>query len=161
MKPQLGDFILTKCSAADFFDQSVCFEKMAQHSHVFNIGKAKCTICSETLDIEDTSDMYKHLFLKHKNDFVSSMILTDMMVDHVIVEDIKFVKEEVRAVAVISNCIGFSRRVFSVRVRAMIKKKARDIVIINHLDSKVFANEDVLKSFLSKVEIFLGEDIVD
>ena len=52
MKPQLGDFILTKCSAADFFDRSVYFEKMAQHSHVFNIGKAKCTICSETLDIE-------------------------------------------------------------------------------------------------------------
>ena len=97
---------------------------MAQHSHVFNIGKAKCTICSETLDIEDTSDMYQHLFLKHKN-FISSMILTDVMVDHVIVEDIKFVKEEVRAVAVISNCIGFGHRVLSVRVRAMIKKSER------------------------------------
>ena len=106
MKPQLGDFISTKCLAADFFDQSVYFEKMAQHSHVFNIGKAKCTRCSETLDIEDTSDMYQHLFLKHKNDFISAMILTDMMVDHIIVEEIKFVKEEVRAVAVISNCIG-------------------------------------------------------
>ena len=135
MKPQLGDFISTKCLATDFFDRSVYFEKMAQHSHIFNIGKAKCMICSETLDIEDTSDMYQHLFLKHKNDFISSMILTDVMVDHVIVEDIKFVKEEVRAVAVISNCIGFGRRVLSVHVRAMIKKKARDIVI-NHLDSK-------------------------
>ena len=40
------------------------------------------------------------------------------------------------------------------------KKKARDIVI-NCLNSKVFANEDVLKSFISKVEIFLGEDIVN
>ena len=98
---------------------------MAQHSHIFNIGKAKCMICSETLDIEDTSDMYQHLFLKHKNDFISSMILTDVMVDHVIVEDIKFVKEEVRAVAVISNCIGIGHRVLSVRVRAMIKKSER------------------------------------
>ena len=123
MKPQLRDFILTKCSAADFFDRSVYFEKMAQHLHVFNIGKAKCTNCSETLDIEDTSDMYQHLFLKLKNDFISSMILTDVMVDHVIVEDIKFVKKEVRAVAVISNCIGFGCRVLSVCVRVMIKKK--------------------------------------
>ena len=160
MKPQLGDFILTKCLAADFFNRSVSFEKMAQYSHIFNIGKAKCTRCSETLDIEDTSDMYQLLFLKHKNDFISAMILTDVMVDHVIVEDIKFVKEEVRAVAVISNCIGFGRRVLSVCVRAMIKKKARDIVI-NHLDSEVFANEDVLNSFISKVQIFLGEDIVN
>ena len=98
---------------------------MAQHSHVFNIGKAKCARCSETLDIEDTWDMYQHLFLKHKNDFISAMILTDVMVDHVIVEDIKFVKEEVRAVAVISNCIGFGHRVLSVRVRVMIKISKR------------------------------------
>ena len=68
MKPQLGDFISMKCSAADFFDRSVYFKKMVQQAHVFNIGKAKCTRCSETLDIEDTSDMYEHLFLKHKND---------------------------------------------------------------------------------------------
>ena len=122
MKPQLRDFISTKCSAADFFDRSVYFEKMAQYSHVFNIGKAKCTRCSETLGIEDILDMYQHLFLKHKNDFISAMTLTDVMVDHVIVEDIKFVKEEVRAVAVISNCIGFGHRVLSIRVRAMIKK---------------------------------------
>ena len=122
MKPQLGDFISTKCSAADFFDRSVYFEKMAQNSHVWNIGKAKCTMCSEHLDIEDTWDMYKHLFLKHK-DFISVMILTDLMVDHVMEDNIRFVKEEVKAVAVISNCIGFGHQVLSVHVKAMIKKK--------------------------------------
>ena len=124
MKPQLGDFISTKCSAADFFDRSVYFEKMAQNSHVWNIGKAKCTMCSEHLDIEDTSDMYEHLFLKHK-DFISVMILTDLMVDHVMEDNIRFVKEEVKAVAVISNCIGFGHQVLSVRVKAMIKKSER------------------------------------
>ena len=98
---------------------------MAQQAHVFNIGKAKCTMCNETLDIEDTSDMYEHLFLKHKNDFISAIILTDLMVDHVMVEDIRFVKEEVRVVAAISNCIGFGCRVLSVRVRVMIKKSER------------------------------------
>ena len=134
MKPQLGDFISTKCSAADFFDRSVYFEKMAQNSHMWNIGKAKCTMCSEHLDREDMSDMYEHLFLKHKKDFISVMILTDLMVDHVMEDDIRFVKEEVRAVAVISNCIGFGCRVLSVCVKAMIKK-ARDIVI-NCLDRK-------------------------
>ena len=59
------------------------------------------------------------------NDFISAMILTDLMVDHVMVEDIRFVKEEVRAVAAISNCIGFGRRVLSVCVRVMIKKSER------------------------------------
>ena len=133
---------------------------MAQQAHVFNIAKAKCTMCSEKLDIEDTLDMYKHLFLKHKKDFISAMILTDLMVDHVMEDDIRFLKEEVRAVAVISNCIGFGHRVLSVRVKAMIKKKVRDIVI-NHLDSKVFANENVLNSFMSKVQVFLGKDIAN
>ena len=125
MKPQLGDFISTKCSAADFFDRSVYFEKMAQQAHVFNIAKAKCTMCSEKLDIEDTSDMYEHLFLKHKKNFISAMILTELMVDHVMEDDIRFVKEEVRAVVVISNCIGLGCRVLSVHTRAMIKKSER------------------------------------
>ena len=109
MKPQLGDFIPMKCSAAYFFDRSVYFEKMAQQAHVFNIAKAKCTMCSEKLDIEDTSDMYEHLFLKHKKNFISAMILTELMVDHVMEDDIRFVKEEVRVVVVISNCLGLGR----------------------------------------------------
>ena len=87
------------------------------------------------------------------------MILNDALVDHIIEDDIKYVKEEVKAVASITNCMGFGRGVLTGRVMYMVKRKVRDIVE-NRLDSKVFANVDVLNSFLSKVEMYLEEPIV-
>ena len=47
----------------------------------------------------------------------------------------------------------------SFRIMYMVKRKARDIVE-NRLDSKVFANMDVLNSFIGKVENYLQEPIV-
>ena len=81
------------------------------------------------------------------------------LVDHVIEDDIRYVKEEVKAVASITNCMGFGRSVLTDRIMYMVKQKARDIVE-NRLDSKVFANVDVLNSFIGKVENYLQELIV-
>ena len=42
LKPELGDFISTKCSATDLFDRRVSFEKEAETSemeNVFCVGK--------------------------------------------------------------------------------------------------------------------------
>ena len=85
--------------------------------------------------------------------------LSDLMVDHIIEQHIKYVKEEVKAIVVITNCMGFGRRVLTGRVIYMIKKKAREIMG-NRLDSKVFANNDVLGSLLNKIENYLQEPIV-
>ena len=104
-------------------------------------------------------DMYEHLFEHHIKNFIKCMVLSDHIVDHVIEDDIIYVKEEVKAVASITNCMGFSRSVLTGRVMYMVKRKARDIVE-NRMDSKVFANVDVLNSFLSKVENYLQEPIV-
>ena len=41
----------------------------------------------------------------------------------------------------------------------MIKKKAREIAC-NRLDSKVFANEDMLGSLMNKIKNYLQEPIV-
>ena len=87
------------------------------------------------------------------------MILSDALVDHVMEDNIRYVKEEVKAVASITNCMGFGRRVLTDRIMYMVKQKARDIVE-NRLDSKVFANVDILNSFIGKVENYLQEPIV-
>ena len=159
LKPELGDFISTKCSATDVFDRRVSFDKEAESLYAVNTGSAKCVLCGEEMEIEGTHDMYEHLFKKHIKNFIKCMILNDLLVDHVIEDDIKYVKEEVKAVASITNCMGFGRGVLTGRVMYMVKRKARDIVE-NRLDSKVFANVDVLNSFLSKVETYLQEPIV-
>ena len=41
------------------------------------------------------------------------MVLSDHIVDHVIEDDIRYVKEEVKAVATITNCMGFGRSVLT------------------------------------------------
>ena len=81
------------------------------------------------------------------------------MVDHIIEQHIKYVKEEVKAIVVITNCMGFGRGILTGRVIYMIKKKAWEITG-NRLDSKVFANDDVLGSLLNKIENYLQEPIV-
>ena len=159
LTPELGDYISSKASAVDLFDRAVAFEKDAGLSHVWNTGRAKCTLCAQDFKVEGIVDLYEHLSEKHTQNFIKCMILMDLLVDHVIEDDIRFVKEEVKAVATITNCMGFGRGVLSDRVRYMVKRKSRDIVD-NRLDSKVFANENVLNSFLSKVENFLQEPIV-
>ena len=87
------------------------------------------------------------------------MILSDALVDHIMEDDIRYVKEEVKAVMSITNCMGFGRSVLTDRIMYMVKQKARDVVE-NRLDSKVFANVDVLNSFIGKVENYLQELIV-
>ena len=157
LKPELGDFISTKCSATDLFDRRVSFEK-AQCSYVWNTGNGKCVLCGEEIEIEGTPDMYEHLFKRHIKNFIKCMILSDTLVDHVMEDDIRYVKE-VKVVASITNCMGFCRSVLTGRIMYMVKRKARDIVE-NRLDSKVFANVDVLNSFIGKVENYLQEPIV-
>ena len=90
------------------------------------------------MEIKGTPDMYEHLFKRHIKNFVKCMILSDALVDHVMEDDIRYVKEEVKAVASITNCMGFARSVLTDRIMYMVKRKARDIVE-NRLDSKVFA----------------------
>ena len=123
MNPLLGDFISSKCSAVEFFDRAVAFEKDAGLSHVWNTGKAKCELCLENMKIEATVDLYEHLFEKHPKKFIKSMVLSKLLVDHVIEQDIHFVKEEVKAVASVTNCMGFGRGVLSDRIIYMVKKK--------------------------------------
>ena len=159
LKPELGDFISTKCSATNLFDRRVSFEKEAQSSYVYNTGNGKCVLCGKEMEIEATPDMYEHLFKHHMKNFIKCMILSDVLVDHVIEDDITYVKEEVNAVVSITNCMGFGRGVLTDRVMYMVKQKARDIAE-NRLDSKVFANVDILNSFLSKVENYIQELIV-
>ena len=159
LKPELGDFISSKCSATDLFDRRVSFEKEAQCSYVWNKGNGKCVLCGEEMEIEGTPDMYDHLFKSHIKNFIKCMILSDALVDHVMKDDIRYAKEEVKAVVSITNCMGFGRSVLTDRIMYMVKRKARDIVE-NRLDSKVFANVDVLNSFIGKVENYLQEPIV-
>ena len=158
-KPELGDFISSKCSAVELFHQKVSFEKDASLSHVWNTASAKCTLCSDEIKVESVVDLYEHLFEKHIKNFIKCMVLSDLMVDNVIEKDIKYVKEEVKAIVVITNCMVFGRGVSTGRVIYMIKKKAREIVS-NRLDCKVFANEDVLWSLMNKIENYLQEPIV-
>ena len=159
LKPKLGDFISTKCSATDLFDRRVSFEKEVQSLYAWNTGNGKCVLCGEEMEIEAMPDMYEHLFKHHIKNFIKCMILSDALVDHVIEDDITYVKEEVKAVASITNCMGFGRSVLTDRAMYMVKRKARDIVE-NRLDSKVFANVDVLNLFIGKVENYLQEPIV-
>ena len=52
LKPELGDFISTKCSAADLFDRRVSFEKEAESSYARNTGNGKCVLCAKEMEIE-------------------------------------------------------------------------------------------------------------
>ena len=159
LKPELGDFISSKCSAVELFDQKVSFEKDACLSHVWNTVSAKCTLCSDEIKVESVVDLYEHLFEKYIKNFIKCMVLSNLMVDHVIEQHITYVKEEVKAIVVITNCMGFGRGVLTGRVIYMIKKKAWEIMA-NRLDSKVFANDDMLGSLLNKIENYLQESIV-
>ena len=49
------------------------------------------------------------------------MILSDALVDHIMEDDIRYVKEEVKAVASITNCMGFGRSVLTDRIMYMVK----------------------------------------
>ena len=158
-KPELGDFISSKCSAVELFHRKVSFEKEAGLSHVWNTVSAKCTLCSDKIKVESVVDLYEHLLEKHIKNFIKCMVLSNLMVDNVIEQDIKYVKEEVKAIVLITNCMAFGRGVLTGWVIYMIKKKAREIAS-NRLDSKVFANEDVLWSLMNKIENYLQEPIV-
>ena len=68
-------------------------------------------------------------------------------------------KKKLRLSRVLLIVWGFGRSVLTDRIMYMVKQKARDIVE-NRLDSKVFANVDVLNSFIGKVENYLQEPIV-
>ena len=120
------------------------------------IQEMENVFCVGAMEIEATPDMYKHLFKHHIKNFIKCMILSDALVNHVIEDDITYVKEEVKAVASITNCMGFGRSVLTDRIMYVVKQKARDIVE-NRLDSKVFANVDILNSFIGKVENYLQE----
>ena len=159
LKPELGDFISSKCLAVELFDQKVSLEKDACLSHVWNTVSTKCTLCSDEIKVESVVDLYEHLFKKHIKNFIKWMVLSNLMVDHVIEQHIKYVKEEVKAIVVITNCMGFGRGVLRGQVIYMIKKKAREIMG-NRLDSKVFANDDMLGSLLNKNKNYLQEPIV-
>ena len=111
------------------------------------------------MEIEANARHVRTFVQASQKNFIKCMVLSDYMVDHVIEDDIKYVKEEVKAVTSITNCMGFGRSVLTDRVMYMVKRRARDIVE-NRMDSKVFANVDVLNSFLSKVENYLQEPIV-
>ena len=159
LKPEMGDFISSKCSAVELFDQKVSFEKDACLSHVWNTVSAKCTLCSDEIKVGSVVDLYEHLFKKHIKNFIKCLVLSDLMVDHVIEQHIKYVKEEVKVIVVITICIRFGRGVLTGRVIYMIKKKAWEIMG-NRLDSKVFANDDMLGLLLNKIENYLQEPIV-
>ena len=121
LKPELGDFVSNKCSATDLFDRRVSFEKEAQCSYMWNTGNGKCVLCGEEMEIEGTPDMYEHLFKSHIKNFIKCMILSDALVDHVMEDDIRYVKEEVKAVVSITNCMGFGRSVLTDRIMYMVK----------------------------------------
>ena len=121
LKPELGDFISTKCSAADLFDRRVSFEKGAESLYAWNTGNGKCVLCGKEMEIEAMPDMYEHLFEHHIKNFIKCMVLSDHIVDHVIEDDIRYVKEEVKAVSSITNCMGFGRSVLTGRVMYMVK----------------------------------------
>ena len=123
MKSELSDFISTKCLAAKFFDRTISFMKMADQSYVWNRGAAKYDICGENIKIENISDMYEHLFETHKEKLAEAMILSALLTDHIMYQDIMFVKEEVCAVAAISNCVGFGWGVLTECIREMVKKR--------------------------------------
>ena len=94
---------------------------------MWNTASAKCTLCLDEIKVESVVDLYEHLFEKHIKNFIKCMVLSDLMVDHVIEQDIKYVKEEVIAIVVITNCMGFGRGVLTGQVIYMIKKKAWEI----------------------------------
>ena len=64
-------------------------------------------LCGKEMEIEAMPDMYEHLFKHHTKNFIKCMILNDVLVHHVIEDDIMYAKEEVKAVASITNCMGF------------------------------------------------------
>ena len=66
--------------------------------------------------------MYEHLLETHKEKFAAAMILSEVLTDHIIYQDIKFVKE-VCAVAAISNCIAFGQGVLTKVIKNMVKKR--------------------------------------
>ena len=66
LKPELGDFTSTKCSATDLFDRRVLFEKEAQCCYVWNTGNGKCVLCGEEMEIEGTPDIRTFVQKSHK-----------------------------------------------------------------------------------------------
>ena len=96
---------------------------MVNQSYVLNRGAAKCDICGANIKIENISDMYEYLFDSHKEKFAEAMILSAILTDLIMYEDIRFVKEEVHAVAAISNCMGFGWGVLNECIREMVKKR--------------------------------------
>ena len=66
LKPQLGDFISTKCSATDLFDRRVSFEKEAHCLYVWNTGNGKCVLCGEEMEIGGTPDIRTFVQASHQ-----------------------------------------------------------------------------------------------
>ena len=111
--PSLETSYQPSVSAADLFDRRVSFEKEAESSYARNTGNGKCILCGKEMEIEAMPDMYEHLFEHHIKNFIKCMVLSHHIVDHIIEDDIRYVKEEVKAVASITNCMGFRTGVYS------------------------------------------------
>ena len=103
------DVLLSKCEAVQYFKRRLLLRKKTKtHDVKFQSTHAVCTLCKVVMILEGISDMYYHLYKKHRAEYIMSMIGTNnnevcMAIDG---QKILFCKEAVKAISMIQNYLA-------------------------------------------------------
>ena len=103
------DVLTTKCEVVKYFKRHILLRKETQHHDItFQSAHAACTLCRAVVILEGISDMYYHLFQKHRKEYIMSMIGTNdnEICTAIHEEEISFCKEEVKAISMIQNYLA-------------------------------------------------------
>ena len=155
------DILLSKCAAIQYFKRHLLLRKETKNPDVtFQSAHAVCRLCKDVMIVEGISDMYPHLYEKHRTEYITSMIGTNdnEVCEAIDGETISFCKEEVKAISMIQNYLAQPVESLSQEAKKLMAKRVRD-VYQNRLESKVFKDDKVFNMLVDNVEMFLGIEV--
>lgn len=138
------------------FKRALIYTKHPSEDFITQSGTAECLKCNQQVLVENIADIYFHLFEKHREDFVKSLLpcCDDDCVQNIYMSTIKFVKEEVKDLSYINH--NLARKLDSLDRYTKVKmiKIVRDLHQ-NRSSSKLMVDNNVFDKFVQVVEHFL------
>ena len=145
-----------------YFNLSITFTRTQDFDLIVRTGQAQCRGCMDTMKIEDTTDLYEHLFYVHRQDFLKCVINADDESVYGLIDNanLKFVKEDVKYIAFIADQLATPNACGP--NSPMAGKIIRQLkhLFQNRNDSKLFVNEKVFGQYLDHIEKYIGMQIV-
>ncbi|MCG8621441.1 MAG: hypothetical protein MJE68_05490, partial [Proteobacteria bacterium] len=152
---------MSNCNAVRYFHHMMQIKRKAEEPQIpVESAYVTCVVCGEFFEVQETVDMYEHLFKQHKLEFAKAMTsLSDQSVYTAVdIKNAKFVKGEVNDVTFIQHYMSKPISLVHGHTKMKIVKKVRDI-FGNCKESHVFEDDIVFNHLLVSAEMYPGEEI--